>query len=302
MGARAPLAPAVFTMLLLITVLAPLVSLLRSLSALFHVGSSYLSAAADAGFPLPHYFDALPFHDQLAGAWSSALASARDPLALANHVSREQLTPWLSAVLGHVSSDIVAGICMLIGFYHFLKHGDALIEWFRRAVQQWFGTRGLDTSNHAVLALRGTINGIVLIGFLEGLMLAVPLWAGGIQSALLVGLLAGILGVIPLVTPLLILPCAGYLLLDGKEVWGVLTIVDLMVCWLVFENYLKPSIISAAVRVNPFLILAALIGGLQLFGPVGLFVGPALMAITAGIVRGVSPSVNIEQATDTNVN
>jgi predicted PurR-regulated permease PerM len=57
--------------------------------------------------------------------------------------------------------------------------------------------------------------------------------------------------------------------------------------WVVFENVVKPGLISNAVKVNPYLVLLGLIGGLQLLGPVGLFIGPAIVSMSVAMAKDV---------------
>ena len=290
LGAKGQHAPLIFTVILLVTVLAPLIALTRALADLIHFGSSFLVPAGDQGIPLPDIAASLPFHDRIAGFWATNVAHATGPVDILNQFSHGQLAAWLTAAFAHLSSDLVSAVCMLIALHAFLASGHAIQVRHTVLVERWFGPKGLQTVSQAVIALRGTTNGIVLVGLLQGAVLALPLIGADIRSGLLLGLLAGVLGVIPFVTPVLILPCAGYLYATGRDAWALATLVDLIACWLVFENYLKPRIIGAAVKINPFLILAGLIGGLQLLGLVGLFVGPALISVTAGIFRDLERS------------
>ena len=132
-----------------------------------------------------------------------------------------------------------------------------------------------------VVLLRSVRGGSLL----EGVLLAIPLVLGGVKSGLLLGLSAGLLGVIPLVMPVLIVPGIVYLYLSGKIIYTVVLTVDLVLVWTVFENIIKPSLISSAVKVNPYLILIGLLGGLQVMGPVGLFIGPAIVSMSVGMVK-----------------
>jgi len=63
--------------------------------------------------------------------------------------------------------------------------------------------------------------------------------------------------------------------------------VDLLLVWVVFENVVKPGLISNAVKVNPYLVLLGLIGGLQLLGPVGLFIGPAIVSMSVAMFKDI---------------
>ena len=125
----------------------------------------------------------------------------------------------------------------------------------------------------------------------EGILLAIPLVLAGVKSGLLLGLAAGLLGVIPLVMPAVIFPAIVYLYFSGEVAYAIVMAVDLLLVWVVFENVVKPGLISNAVKVNPYLVLLGLIGGLQLLGPVGLFIGPAIVSMSVAMAKDVLTGV-----------
>jgi predicted PurR-regulated permease PerM len=176
---------------------------------------------------------------------------------------------------------------MLVSLYFMLKNGKYIKAHYKRTVRHWFSEKGIDVLNKGVAALRGTINGVILVGLVEGVLLAVPLVLAGVKSGLLLGLTAGLLGIIPLVMPAIILPIIFYLYFSGDVIYAVVMAVDLLLVWIVFENVVKPGLIGNAVKVSPYLVLLGLIGGLQLFGPVGLFIGPAIVSMSVAMSKDI---------------
>ncbi|MDE2593116.1 MAG: AI-2E family transporter, partial [Burkholderiales bacterium] len=104
-------------------------------------------------------------------------------------------------------------------------------------------------------------------------------------SGFLIALCAGLAGVIPLLMPLMIVPCLAYLYFMGEHTWAIIGAVDLAVVWFVFENIVKPQMIGHKVKINSVVILMSMIGGMQLFGPVGLFLGPAIVSMAIGMIH-----------------
>jgi predicted PurR-regulated permease PerM len=49
------------------------------------------------------------------------------------------------------------------------------------------------------------------------------------------------------------------------------------------DNVVRPLVISEQVNFYPLHIFFALLGGMQAFGPVGLFVGPVVLAIAIAL-------------------
>ena len=87
------------------------------------------------------------------------------------------------------------------------------------------------------------------------------------------------------VMPVLVLPCLAYLYLSGQTTWALVGAIDLAVVWFVFENVVKPQVIGKRVRLKSLLILMAMVGGLQTLGLVGLFLGPAFVAVAMELAR-----------------
>lgn len=282
---RIPAPNLLFSITFAVVFLAPLAYVGYEFAKLYSAGSIYLAQSSAGGIPPPAILAQLPYGEHLITLWRDYIGQSASLVDAANRISNGRLTSWLSSAALQVSSDLIAALCMLISFHFMLKHGQYIQGHYRTVLAHWFTEKSVIVVDKGISALRGTINGVILIGLLEGVLLAIPLVLAGVQSGLLLGLAAGILGVIPMVMPVLILPCAAYLYFSGETLSAILTAIDLAVVWLLFENIVKPGIISNAVKVNPYLVLLGLIGGLQMFGPVGLFLGPALVAMATGMAR-----------------
>jgi predicted PurR-regulated permease PerM len=82
-------------------------------------------------------------------------------------------------------------------------------------------------------------------------------------------------------------PAALYLLLTGSYLkalllagWGVLVIGSI-------DNFLSPRLVGRRARLHELLIFFSVLGGLQVFGVLGLVLGPVLAAITLALVEVV---------------
>jgi predicted PurR-regulated permease PerM len=275
----------VFSLLFLIVFVLPLVYIGYDLAGLYSSGVMFLAKNDEGVIPVPAFVRQLPFSANLSEFWTAKISHSSGLLDTLNLLSDDKLTGWLSNAAMQLSSALVSAVCMLVSFYFMLKHGPYVKAHYQDALEHWFSEKSVAVADKGVSALRGTINGVILIGLLEGVLLAVPLVLAGVKSGLLLGLLAGLLGVIPLVLPALIIPSIAYLYLAGQTTYAVVMAMDLLLVWIVFENVIKPKLISNAVKVNPYLILLGLIGGLQFLGPVGLFIGPAIVSMAVGMAK-----------------
>jgi AI-2E family transporter/Crp-like helix-turn-helix domain len=107
-------------------------------------------------------------------------------------------------------------------------------------------------------------------------------------SALLLGLTAAICSLIPILgTALVWVPAAIYLMATGHVVKGiVLTLFGALVVGMV-DNIIRPLVIGSRVELHPLLLLFAVLGGLQAFGFIGIFVGPVVISLIAALTTMV---------------
>jgi predicted PurR-regulated permease PerM len=129
-----------------------------------------------------------------------------------------------------------------------------------------------------LLSVRGTIDGLVLVGLGEGVVLTIAYLILGVPHPLLLGTLTGIAAIIPFGAPLLF--CLGAALLAGAGQAGAaitLVVFGFLIVFLA-DHFLRPFLIGGATRL-PFLwVLIGILGGVERLGLLGLFVGPATMA------------------------
>ena len=97
-------------------------------------------------------------------------------------------------------------------------------------------------------------------------------------NALLLSLLAALAGIFPIIgTALIWIPVAIYLFVAGNPVSALGVVIFGLLSSLV-ENFYKPIFISRRTKLNSSIILIGMIGGLFLFGILGIILGPLILA------------------------
>jgi len=119
------------------------------------------------------------------------------------------------------------------------------------------------------------VNG--LVGLIQGALIGVLFWIFGFNLAFLLGVIAGLLAFLPIIgIGAVLLPAAIYLILKGNIAAGVFFIVYYIVAG-GMEYYLKPKMVGDRVHMHPLLVFFAIIGGLKLFGMLGMIYGPLVV-------------------------
>jgi predicted PurR-regulated permease PerM len=136
--------------------------------------------------------------------------------------------------------------------------------------------------------IAATIYGVLVISAIQGTLGTFIFWALGLPSPLLWGVVMFMLSMIPMAGAFLVwVPAAIYLALSGTYVkalvlvvWGIIVIGSI-------DNFLSPRLVGQRARLHELLIFFSVLGGLQVFGILGLVLGPVVVAITLALVEMV---------------
>jgi predicted PurR-regulated permease PerM len=135
----------------------------------------------------------------------------------------------------------------------------------------------------------GGVYGVVVIALLQGTLLGGMFWLLGMPSAALWGMVTVVTSVLPIVGAAAVwVPGTIYLGIIGQWtqaiillVWGTLVISGV-------DNFLRPRLVGGRVGLSEIVMFFALLGGLQVFGILGIVLGPVLFAVAASIVDVLS--------------
>ena len=171
--------------------------------------------------------------------------------------------------------------------FYFLRDSDAFIKKISDVLSM--GERKYRRiTNRLKDITKGVLYGYFLVAFLQGLAGGIGFFIFGISSPIFWGILMALLALIPyLGTGLVWGPAAAILLLDGifqnsdiLIIKGILLFVYGFFIVGMLDNFLKPKIMSNRAKIHPVIILLGVFGGLILFGPVGVLVGPLVLSLT----------------------
>jgi len=167
---------------------------------------------------------------------------------------------------------------MLLALFFLLRDADGLTERLRVASRRAIGPAGERVGLQMIRQVQGTVNGLVLVGLAEGLILGVAYWIAGVPHAALFGLMTGLLAMVPFGATIAVGVSALALLAAGKAVAAVVIAAVGLLVTFVADHFVRPVLIGGATRLPFVWVLFGILGGVETFGLVGLFVGPAVLA------------------------
>jgi predicted PurR-regulated permease PerM len=126
----------------------------------------------------------------------------------------------------------------------------------------------------------------LVIAGIQGLLGGVAFALTGISTPIFWGVVIAFFSLLPVVGSALIwVPGALWLVFNGH--WGK-AILLVAICGgvsTVADNVVRPLLLSNRTRLNDLLLFVGVIGGLEVFGLLGLVAGPTILAAAMGVFR-----------------
>jgi predicted PurR-regulated permease PerM len=238
------------------------------------------------GLAAPDWLAHLPYiGGAVAAWWQDNLAqpgAARVLLGRAETIGLVGFTRTLGLELANRLTVLVFTVLTLFFLY---RDGPSVADAGETIAERLFGPPGRRLGKDTVAAVRGTVNGLVLVGLGEGVLLCIGYALAGLSHAVLLGLITAVLAMVPFGAPVIYIGAALYLLAVGQTTAAIALFVFGTVVVFVADHFVRPILIGNSTRL-PFLwVLLGIFGGLESFGLVGLFLGPAIMSVLIAIWR-----------------
>ncbi len=284
-GGRRGTLPALVTLLVAVLVIAPLT--LAAVEAAMEIRQlvHWLTEARTSGIPVPAIVHGLPVGSEAVSRWWATTLATPDAAAgtldKANVVVMRHTRLFGADVLRRT----IAFVFALLTLFFLLRDRELVAAEARRAGEKLFGVAGEQVAELILLSVRGTINGLILVGLGEGVVLTLIYLVGGVPHPLLFGLLTGLAAAIPMGAAVLIAVAALVLAAAGHVVPAIVVGAVGLIFVLIVDHTLRPALIGSTTRLPFLLVLVGILGGVEALGLIGLFVGPAVMAVLVMLWR-----------------
>lgn len=168
---------------------------------------------------------------------------------------------------------------MFYAMFFFLRDGGKIVE----RIFYFMPLRHVDEARlleRFTSVTRATIKGTFIIGIIQGALAGLGFWVAGINGAAFWGTLMALLSVLPGVGSALIwVPGVAYLYLTGKAFAATMLLLWCAAVVGTVDNFLRPRLVGKDAKIPDLLILIGTLGGIYLFGAVGIIVGPIICGL-----------------------
>ena len=203
--------------------------------------------------------------------------------AAISHV--QQAGVWVlgsgASILRGFARIVVSSLITLVIVFFFFRDGES---WLHTAVEATplspaQARRLLSNISDTIVA---NVYGILSVGLAQGVLTGIAIAIVRIPSPLLLGLAAGFASIIPVVGAGIVwIPAGLYLIFTGAVWKGVFVLL-----WGTFvisaaDNIIRPWVVSGKIELHPLVLLFFILGGVEAFGFIGLFLGPVVASVLA---------------------
>ncbi|MGB6648694.1 MAG: AI-2E family transporter, partial [Bacteroidota bacterium] len=237
--------------------------------------------------------------------------------------SQEEINAKAGQIVAKAGSFVVKGLAditraaaefilmffvMLYAMFFFLIHGQGLLDAVFRYTPLSATERARLLGTFTSVG-RATLKGTLIIGIVQGGLAGLSFWVAGIEGVVFWGAVMTVLSIIPGIGSALVwVPAVIFLALNGQT--GAAVGVGLWCAIVVgtVDNFLRPMLVGKDTEMPDLLVLLTTLGGLVLFGAIGILIGPIIGALYMAVwelwgsaideTRGGAPAVATTNRTE----
>ncbi|MFL5290743.1 MAG: AI-2E family transporter [Myxococcales bacterium] len=212
------------------------------------------------------------------------------------HLNRQQVQEGITRVSEEIRTaapELLASsgraafhtVVMLIALYFLLLEGRVLIEWLGTVSPlQARQTHELLTEFRKVS--NASVVGSVVSALGQGILTAIGFAITGVPHALFFGLLTAIASFVPVVgTAIVWVPAVLLLGATGHMTGAIVLAAWCLVFVIGGEHVGKPLLLRGQVEMHTGLVFLSLLGGLEVFGLLGIIIGPLIVSFFLALMR-----------------
>jgi predicted PurR-regulated permease PerM len=290
-GVRPSSAAISLTLLVGILIVGPLIVLAVQMAREAIVVVQTMHELRETGLGTPGWAPQVPLVGEYVAAWwQDHLADPDAAKELLGRADSMDVIHWTRSLGSEAVSRLVTLAFTLLTLFFAYRDGPTITKQSLIIADRLFGASAEHLGEEAIVAIRATVNGLVLVGLAEGAVLGFAYVLAGVNHAVLFGFATALLATVPFGAPLVFVIACFTLVMQSRITAAILLFLFASLVVLAADHFVRPALIGASTRL-PFLwILLGIFGGLETFGLIGLFIGPAIMAAVVAIWReGAKP-------------
>ncbi|HXF06506.1 MAG TPA: AI-2E family transporter [Blastocatellia bacterium] len=197
-------------------------------------------------------------------------------------------------IIQQFSTFVFKGALVLFTLYFLFRDADALLSKIKELIP--LPPSETDQVLHRMReTINATIYGGVAVALAQGFLGGIAFGFLGLPSPVIWGVVMFFFSFLPVVGASIIwVPAVIVLLAQGHVGKGLFLLVWGVAVISMADNLIRPLVIKSRIRLHTLLIFFSILGGVQVFGVIGLIMGPVVLSVALALVeifrRKITPS------------
>lgn len=198
----------------------------------------------------------------------------------------------LGAVLRNTAVFLFHLAVMILAMFYLFRDGNSIVARLREVLpfEKSHRDKMIDETRELIFAsVTSSLVAAVAHGILGGLAFGLT----GIRAPIFWGVMMGFFSLIPLVGSALIwVPAAISLMVDGHIGMGIALMIFCSVIVGLVDNIIRPWMISGRAEMGGLVVFISVLGGISVFGMLGVVLGPIVVAAGASMLDLYAPGAS----------
>jgi predicted PurR-regulated permease PerM len=190
-----------------------------------------------------------------------------------------------AGLVGNVFVFLADGVIAFLVLFFLFRDGSSGLAYLSRLLPL-SQERTAELWDRISSTLVANVYGGLAVGAVQGTLTAIAFWVLGLGSPILWGVVTGLFSFVPVVGSAAVWAPAGVaLLFTGHFIKGIVLLAWGALVVGLADNLVRPWVISGRTSLPAVYVLLSLLGGVQAFGILGLFLGPVILSVTAALLE-----------------
>lgn len=139
--------------------------------------------------------------------------------------------------------------------------------------------------------VKGVVKGSFFVALLQATAVLIPLLALNVPAPILLWIIMMILSILPIGSGLVWFPVGLFMIIDGlrtgntgQVIIAIALIIYSAIIINVIDTTIRPKIMKDTVNIHPLITIFSVLGGLTIFGPMGILYGPIIVVMFLSIM------------------
>lgn len=290
------LAPAIMTVALLLVVVVPILLAVAAIIKGADNGYMWVKSLSNFTVPSPpEWLIGIPMvGPKLTHFWKQGTATNLEEAFTYLAPYARQTLSWFVAEAGTLGMVVLQFFLTVIIAAILYAKGEETSEGILSFARRLAGKHGEAAVLLAEKAIRGVAVGIFVTAIIQATVGGIGLAITGVPAAALLTAVMFMLCLAQIGLALVLVPALIWVYWNDGMLWGTILLVFVILA-MTLDNFVRPVLIKKGADLPLVMIFAGVIGGLIVFGIIGLFIGPVVLAVAHTLLKAwISGGTEVE--------